>query len=122
MHGEVTNILTSTRFVSAMLTAPDGGNGTARVLLDPATGALAVLGKGLPAPQVGRVYELWAIRADGTPEPAGTLEPGLGRSFAVRLRQVSEPSDVEQFALSVEPAGGAERPTGPVVLAGKVQR
>ncbi len=122
VHSEVVRILTSPRFLSASLTSPEGGHaGTARVLLDPATGAVAVLGKGLPPPQAGRVYELWAIRGDGTPEAAGTLEAAGERSFAVRLRQVSEPGAVRQFALSVEPAGGAERPSGPMVLAGFVQ-
>ncbi len=42
-------------------------------------------------------------------------------TFAVRLRQVSEPGTVTRFALSMEPAGGAARPTGPIVLAGVVQ-
>jgi len=121
VHSEVVRILTSPQFLSASLTSPEGHAGTARVLMDPATGAVAVLGKGLPPPQAGRVYELWAIRGDGTPEAAGTLEAAGGRSFAVRLRQVSEPGAVRQFALSVEPAGGAERPTGPMVLAGFVR-
>jgi anti-sigma-K factor RskA len=121
VHSEVVRILTSPHSVSASLTSPEGRAGSVRVLLDPATGAVAVLGKGLPPPQAGRVYELWAIRDDGTPEAAGTLEAAGGRSFAVRLRQVSEPGAVRQFGLSVEPAGGAERPSGPMVLAGFVQ-
>ncbi len=121
VHTEVVRILTSPEFLSASLTSPEGGTGIVRVLLDPTSGAVAVLGKGLPPPQAGRVYELWAIRGDGTPEPAGTLAPAGERSFAVRLRQVPEPGAVTRFALSMEPAGGAARPTGPIVLAGVVQ-
>lgn len=121
VHGEVVRILTSADFVTATLTPPDGGAGSARVLLDPASGAMAVLGKGIAPPRRGRVYELWAIRGDGTPEPAGTLRPE-GRSFAIRMYEVSDPDAIQRFAISVEPEGGAERPTGPIVLAGSVER
>ena len=121
VHGEVMRILTSADFRSATLTAPDGGAGTARVLLDPASGAVAVLGKGIAPPQTGRVYELWAIRGDGTPEAAGTLRQE-GRSFAIRMHEVADPAAVARFAISLEPEGGAERPTGPIVLAGSVTR
>ena len=121
VHGEVARILTARAFRSAPLVSTTGGDGYARVLLDPDSGAVAILGRGLPPPQSGRVYELWAIKADGTPEPAGTLEPS-GRSFAVRMKQVSEPDRVQRFALSVEPGPGARQPSGPYVLAGSVQR
>ena len=120
VHGEVARILTASAFRSAPLESTTGGPGYARVLLDPDSGAVAILGKGLPPPQVGRVYELWAIKADGTPEPAGTLEPS-GRSFAVRMKQVSEPDAVQRFALSVEPKPGARQPSGPYVLVGAIE-
>ena len=103
------------------LRSRDGGEGTARVLLDPASGAVAVLGKGLPPPKTGRVYELWAIRSDGKTERAGTLEPRGKRSFAVRLKEVAQPGQVREFAISVEPQGGAEKPSGPMVLVGSVR-
>ena len=120
VHGEVARILTARSFRSAPLESTTGGDGYARVLLDPDSGAVAILGKGLPPPQVGRVYELWAIKADGTPEPAGTLEPS-GRSFAVRMKQVSDPRTVQRFALSVEQEPGARQPSGPYVLAGAIE-
>lgn len=120
VHTEVVRILTARGSRSAELTAVDGGSGTARVLLDPESGAVAVLGKGLPPPKAGRVYELWAIRGDGTTEPAGVLEASGERSFAVRLRQVARPGEVREFAISIEPEGGADNPTGPLVLVGAV--
>ena len=120
MHGEVARIVSSKAFRSAPMESTTGGDGYARVLLDPDSGAVAILGRGLAPPQAGRVYELWAIKADGTPEPAGTLEP-QGRSFAVSMKQVSEPDTVRRFALSVEPEPGARQPSGPYVLAGAIQ-
>jgi len=120
VHSEVVRILTARGSRSAALTAVDGSSGTARVLLDPESGAVAVLGKGLPPPKAGRVYELWAIRGDGTTEPAGVLEASGERSFAVRLRQVAKPGEVREFAISIEPEGGADNPTGPLLLVGAV--
>lgn len=121
VHSEVVRILTSPDFRTASLRSRDGGEGTARVLMDPTSGAVAVLGKGLPPPKTGRVYELWAIRNDGKTERAGTLEPRGERSFAVRLREVAQPGQVREFAISVEPQGGAEKPSGPMVLVGSVR-
>jgi anti-sigma-K factor RskA len=120
VHGEVVRILTAPTFHSAPLRSTDGSGGTARVLLDPATGAVALLGKGLPPPRAGRVYELWAIHGDGTPERAGTLSPPGERAFAVGLK-VSDPSAVQRFAVSIEPEPGAEAPSSPFVLAGPVE-
>lgn len=121
VHSEVVRILMTRNFRIATLSPVEGGSGTARVLLDPDSGAVAVLGKGLPPPQAGRAYELWAIRGDGTTEPAGVLEARSGRSFAVRLRQVAKPGEVREFAISLEPEAGADAPTGPLVLVGAVR-
>ena len=120
VHSEVVRILTSPDFRHASLVAPGGGEGSARVLMDPNSGAVAVLGRGLPPPQPGRVYELWAIRDDGTPEATGSLG-GTERAFAVRVRYVPTPGEVREFAISLEAQPGGERPTGPIVLAGKVE-
>jgi anti-sigma-K factor RskA len=117
---EVVRILSSPRLVTALLAGEPGGSASARVLLDPATGRVAVIGSGLPPPQAGRVYAVWAIREDGTPEPAGVLTPAGGRAFAVRMHEVVEPRAVAEFAISIEPSEGAAAPTGPVILAGAV--
>jgi anti-sigma-K factor RskA len=117
---EVVRILSSPHLVTVSLAATPGSSGSARVLLDPLTGKVAVIGSGLPPPQAGRVYAVWAIRDDGTPEPAGLLAPAGERAFAVRMREVAEPRSVSEFAISIEPDGGASRPTGPVVLTGSV--
>ncbi len=121
VHSEVIRILTAPRLVSAsLLPPPGGGGGVARVLMDPASGAVAVVGAGLPPPRAGRVYRLWAIRGERPPEPAGVLTASGERSFVVRLRHVDAPVEVTEFAISMEPTPSTTRPTGPIVLAGVV--
>ncbi len=68
---------------------------------------------GLPPAGSERDYQLWFI-ADGKPVPAGTfdLEPGASAS----LSAPTMPAGTELAAITVEPAGGAPQPTGPMVL------
>jgi anti-sigma-K factor RskA len=122
VQSEVMRILASPGLVTASLTPVAGGPGRVRVVHDAETGAVAVIGAGLPPPEAGRVYELWAFRGDGPPEPAGVLSRGPQRSFAVQMRLADDPRAVTQFAISLEPHAGAEEPTGPIVLAGSVDR
>ncbi len=120
---ELVRILAAPRLLTATLTPRSGNAGHARVLLDPDSGAVAVIGKGLPPPQSGRVYELWALRDAQPPVSAGRLEPEESeRSFALRLREVEDPAAVTEFVVSIEPEEGAPGPTGPIVLAGAVLR
>ena len=121
VQSEVVRIVTSPRLITVSLRPESGGPGSARVVLDPDSGRVAVLGAGLPPPQAGRVYELWAIRNDGVAEAAGPLTPTEDEAFAVR-RQVPRPSEVRRFTISLEEAPGAVRPTGPIVLTGAVEQ
>jgi anti-sigma-K factor RskA len=69
-------------------------------------GALVVT-HGLPAAPSGKVYEIWTIR-DGHAAPAGFLH---GRK--ARLGRLPRGASV---AVTLEPAGGSRRPTGPLLL------
>ncbi len=72
---------------------------------------------GLPPVPAGKVYELWAI-ASGRPIPAGLFsvdERGVGR---LRLPPLPGVSDVDKFAVTLEPAGGTAEPTGMMYLLG----
>lgn len=121
VQSEVVRIVSAPHLITASLRPQDGGSGSARVVLDPDSGRVAVLGAGLPPPQAGRVYELWAIGNDGIAEAAGPLTPTEDDAFTVRARQVPRPGDVRRFTISLEEAPGAARPTGPVVLTGAVE-
>jgi anti-sigma-K factor RskA len=62
----------------------------------------------LPPPAAGTVYELWVIDGD-RPQPAG-----LFRGSLATLTRPVPPGAV--VAVSLEPAGGSPRPTGPLLL------
>lgn len=68
----------------------------------------------LPAPPAGKVYEAWVIRG-GTAMPAG-LAPARAGIVTLALTAEVRPGDVA--AVTLEIAGGVDRPTTDPVLAG----
>jgi len=74
---------------------------------------------GMRDPGAGKTYELWAIRPNTPPEPAGLLDV-RGAALVARVDTVPRPQDVVAFAVSIEPAGGSKSPTGPIVLVGNL--
>lgn len=72
----------------------------------------------LPAAPAGKTYELWAF-IGGAPRPAGVFDvDAAGRAS---LPVPATRSAVQMFAVTLEPAGGVPKPTGPVVLASAVR-
>lgn len=71
----------------------------------------------LPAPPPGKVYEAWIIRGEQAPLPAG-LAPAREGVVTVRLTVAARPGDVA--AVTLEPEGGAQRPSGEPLLAGRL--
>jgi anti-sigma-K factor RskA len=68
---------------------------------------------GLPPVPAGQAYQLWAL-TKSTPLPGPTFEPnadGVG-SVIGRFPGLA-PGDGVRAAVTVEPAGGSQRPTGP---------
>ena len=89
------------------------GNG--KVVADTAGHALLVVDLANRA-AAGKTYELWVIpRATKTPQRAGLI-PGGGR-FVVPLPQTIGKGDV--VAVTLEPAGGVDVPTGVTVAASR---
>jgi len=82
-----------------------GANAT---LLVSRSGEAVLAARRLPPLARGTVYELWVI-ADGRARPAGLFRGSL----ATLTRPVPQGATV---AVSVEPAGGSSRPTGPLLL------
>jgi anti-sigma-K factor RskA len=119
-QGQVLRVLGGPRTLSASLAPKEGYAGSGRVLVDAESGEAAIVLAGLPAAAAGTTYELWAIRGDRPPEPAGLLAVGAGPTTAARIAPVRAPGEVAAFALSIEPAGGSQSPSGPIVLVGKV--
>ena len=85
------------------------------VVLSPGGGSGYLVVDGLTAAPAGKVYQAWYL-AGGVPRSAGlvTTADGLG----ILPLSTSEP--VEVVALTVEPAGGSEQPTSPIVAAGQL--
>jgi anti-sigma-K factor RskA len=73
--------------------------------------ALLVL-PGLPPAPIGTTYEAWVTEGERT-WPAGTFRGGPGRIVVVLQRSVPAGARV---AVSLEPRGGSNRPTGPLLV------
>lgn len=85
---------------------------TGRLLWSPAVGGYLAVSGLHPVPE-GRAYELWTIR-EGTPRPAGVFHPDAAGRALHPVAATEHPVDV--FAITVEPAAGVQKPTGPIVL------
>lgn len=111
-------LLASTRpdsRVAQLRGTPEAPGSTGLLALGPNAGYLVV--EGLPPAPPGRIYQAWYI-AGGTPRSAGLVEVGSDGLLVVSGLDPRGP--VEQFALTLEPAGGVVQPTGSKVIAGEV--
>lgn len=77
--------------------------GTISVATSPTLGEMAVDTEKLPPLDSGHVYQLWAIH-EGKPASVGLLQPEKGAAMDM------PPADTE-VAITVEPAGGSDKPT-----------
>jgi anti-sigma-K factor RskA len=92
----------------------------ARMFWDRATNRWTFFAHDLPAPAVGKTYQLWLI----TPAArisAGTFVP-QGRETLVRAEYPLARDSLRAVAVTEEPAGGVPQPTGPIVLVGSATR
>jgi anti-sigma-K factor RskA len=122
-QAQMLRVLSGPRTLTASLAPKEGFKGSGRVLVDADTGEAHVVLAGLPPPGAGRIYELWAIRGDQPPEPAGLVSLEAGPATAKRVDRIPTPTEVAAFAISIEPEGGSTKesgPRGPIVLVGKV--
>lgn len=97
----------------AQLVPLAGANGS--LVVDPTRAAVLVV-RGLEPPPAGKTYEAWVIAAGG-PKPAGLFAGGAGRSVFALTRPVPPGATV---GVTLEPAGGVERPTGAVLFRAQV--
>jgi anti-sigma-K factor RskA len=118
-QAELVRILATPRLLTASLAPQAGRAGSARVLVDPASGEAALVVAELAPLAAGQVYELWAVRGTAAPEPAG-LFAAPAKAATLRVPRVPDAMAVTAFAVSIEPEGGSPAPTGPIVLVGAV--
>lgn len=93
---------------------PLEAGGTADLAVSGEEDAAVVTLSGVPAPAEGYVYQMWRIPADGT----APVSEGLMTGEDVAGTKVTELSGISGFAavaITVEPEGGSETPTLPIV-------
>jgi hypothetical protein len=120
-QGRVLRILGGPRTLSASLGPKEGFGGSGRVHVDAETGEGAVVLSGVQPLAGDKVYELWALRGNAPPEPAGLLAVAGQSVYLTQVAKLERPTGVTAFAVSIEPKGGSKSPTGPIVLVGSVQ-
>jgi len=121
----------ATRITIAVLTAPDvaridlagqapvAPQASARAFWSRSRG-MVFTASNLPALPPGRVYQLWVVTDRPAPISAGLLTPDAQGSVNETF---NTPSDIPQpvaLAVTIEPAGGAQSPSGERYLVGTV--
>ncbi len=108
-HQQVQDVRAEQSNVEQVMTASDAvttesqlGSASMRLVHSASQDALVLAVSGLPALD-SEVYQLWTTR-DGVTSSAGLVDDS-------DLVYVDQVDGVEQLALTVEPAGGSERPT-----------
>jgi hypothetical protein len=105
----------ATRLVT--LAAQGGAPYHATVLMNARDRRAVVMASALTS-QAGKDYELWAIRGEAK-IPAGLLRPDeTGATVATLDEKILAEGAPDAFAVTIEPQGGTQQPTGPIVLLG----
>src|SRR3954468_20875220 len=107
--------LPSTQVVALAPQTP-GASLTARALVNLPSRDAVLYAAGPPAPQ-GKDYELWVIRGDKK-LPAGLLRTQPSGAILARIDPALLSERPDALAVTIESAGGAPQPLGPIVLVG----
>lgn len=82
-------------------------------------GTLVFLASELDPLQMYKTYELWIIPQDGTvPIPAGTFHPDDHGNASIVLPDLPKGISAKAFGVTIEPEGGSQTPTLPIIMAG----
>jgi anti-sigma-K factor RskA len=88
-----------------------------KMIYSPQKGCLLLMASNTPTLPEDKIYELWLLPADGsTPMAAGWFKPdGKGNGMIFHKLKTAG-IDAKGFAVTVEPAGGSQSPTMPIVM------
>jgi len=79
-------------------------------------GALLLMASNLTPLPENKIYQLWLLPADGSaPMPAGWFKPD-GKGNGMMFHKMSAGVIAKGFAVTIEPAGGSQTPTMPIVM------
>lgn len=92
----------------------------AHVLLSPESGKALFSAVNLPPLPGDRTYELWWITADEGPINAGLFQPDPTGRARLEPQLPMGKGKIQAAAVTIEPAAGVPKPTGPMVLLGKL--
>lgn len=91
---------------------------TGMVKFNPKSGMVLYQATNLPDLPASKSYQMWLVPMNGAPISAGLLGPGGHAWGNMWMAEVPANVQAKAFAVTVEPAGGMDQPTGPKVLLG----
>jgi anti-sigma-K factor RskA len=92
-----------------------GAGATARFAYDK-TGHAMLMADNLPSVPRGKAYQLWFIVGKNPPMPGKTFSPDSAGKGMLIDQMPKEALDSAIFAITLEPEGGVDRPTGQIYL------
>jgi len=76
-------------------------------------GGAVLMGDAAPMPTAGMEYQVWMGHANGAPEPGPTFMPEHDGTYMVLMN--GDMDGVTEIYVTMEPPGGSETPSGPMV-------
>ncbi len=89
-----------------------------KTIYKPEQGHILMMANNLAPLPPNKVYELWLLPANGgAPMPAGTFKPDASGNGMMLHPMESAGISAKGFAVTIEPEGGSQTPTMPIVMA-----
>jgi len=104
--------------VTRLTPLPPAPEAHAMVALSKTSGDAVLRASGLTAPPAGKTYEFWWITKQKGPVPAGTFAAESGKDVVAKVDPPPAGDRVMAAAVTIEPAGGVQKPTGAMYLKG----
>jgi hypothetical protein len=108
--------------ITRLAPLPPAPGAHAIVAVSKATGDAVIEAGGLSPPPAGKTYELWWITKQKGPVPGGLFSAESGREVIAKVDSPPAGQRVMASAVTLEPAGGAPKPTGAMYLKGSPER
>lgn len=90
-----------------------------KTFYSPKMGRLMLVAGNMEPLPPDKAYELWLLPANGGPPmPAGTFKPNPTGDFVMHHWMTERGVEAKGFAITVEPEGGRDTPTTPIMMAG----
>lgn len=105
--------------IAVLAGTPQAPRAHGRFVFDAQTGDAMLVSFDLPPAPAGKAYQAWFI-ADGIPLPGGVFTADAAGRVVFRERVPASGRRAALFAITLEDAGGAQKPQGQQFLAGKL--